>query len=290
MADIDFMMKTLGNAYEDMQKIRVSTKHQIRDLVRRKAEGLKPNQKEEKKEDKKYEKKYADENIPKVLKQLLKNKKITKEEAKYIEKCLKIAIESEKLENKYKTAMLNSIKTKGIYMHFLKQIKGIGPVLAANLIKEFGDCSRFDTVAKLWSYTGNGVVGGKAPRKEKNKSLSYSPRLRTFTWKISDCLMKSNKGLYRDVYDSTKKGLMNKTFKKGELFKKYGKPYKKEDTKLSKGHIHARALRKMRKLFLSHYWSAAREEAGLDTRIPYVQEHLGHKGIITWQKALKKEG
>jgi len=98
-----------------------------------------------------------------------------------------------------------------------------------------------------------------------------------------------NKGFYRKKYVYAKKRYLNRIYPEGELEAKRGKPYKKEDTKLRKGHADNMALRVMRKLFLSHYYGCAREMAGLDTRELYVKEVLGHKNIITWKDAVEWE-
>ena len=37
---------------------------------------------------------------------------------------------------------------------FLSETKGIGPVLSANLIATYGNCSRFPTISKLWAWSG----------------------------------------------------------------------------------------------------------------------------------------
>lgn len=283
-----FIGRIVAGAYYDMQEVRIATKNRIRDIIRKKIEGIDFDEVEEKKEEKNYEKKYKDEELFKLWDKLLADKKIDKDEHKYVIKCWEISDESEKIERKYKTAMMEYIMNEEVYKKFLLNVRGMGEVLSANLIKEFGDCSQYDNVSKLWAHTGNSVIHGIAPKKRKGEDLNFSPRLRTLTWKLSDCLLKSNKGIYRQVYDTTKERYTNTEFKEGELQEKYGKPYKKEDIKLSKGHCHNRALRKMRKLFLSNYWECAREMAGLETKSVFA-EQLKHKNIIHWKDALKLE-
>lgn len=219
---------------------------------------------------------------------LLSDDKITKSEFDYVLKAWGLAGESESLENKYKIQMLAYVEKVPVYNEFLVQIRGIGPVLAANLIKEFGDCHQYDTISKLWEHCGQGVHNGTAPKRRRGEEINYNPKLKTLVWKISDCLLKANNGIYRQIYDTKKEKYLARKYPKEELFNKYGPPYKKEDVKLSKGHAHNMALRKMRKLFLSHYWAAARELAGLETRSPFAEE-VGHKNIITWKHALKLE-
>jgi len=282
--------RIISGGYYDIQEMRISAANRIRDIIRKKVEGVGFGEveKPKKKDDKDYYKKFDDKKIPLYLDLLERKKEITSEESKYISNTLKLLENTETLEANYKTNMMKYIEGEPVYKEFLSKIKGLGPVLSANLIKEFGDCSKYDTISKLWSHTGNSVEGGTAPKKRKGENLKYSPRLRTLTWKVSDCLLKSNKGLYRNVYDTEKQRSLSRKYKKGELFKLYGKPYTEDTTKLSQGHSHARALRKIRKLFLSHYWAASRELAGLDTRSPFA-ESIGHKNIVTWKDAVRKE-
>ena len=286
-----FVGRIIAGSYYDIQSVRISTKNRIRDVIRKKIEGIPFDEVEEKKEgDSSRKPKYTDAELLSQWKQLLDEGKITKEECSYVQKCWEIAHKTELIENSYKRKMLDYIEEIPVYTNFLVHIRGIGEVLSANLIKEFKDCSSFDTVSKLWAYTGNSVCGdGRAPKKRKGEEITYSPRLRTLTWKISDCLMKSNKGIYRQVYDSTKEKELTKTYAEAELSRKYGKPYQPRDIHLKLGHAHNRALRKMRKLFLSHYWEAARSMANLDTRKVYVEEELGHKNIISFKDAIRKE-
>jgi len=284
-----FVGRIVAGSFYDMQEIRIATKNRIRDVIRKKVDGVPFDAVEEKKEEKTYGKKYTDKELLELWEKLKNEKKISQKEFDYVMECWTLAKESEKVERKYEKAMLTFVSNEDVYTKFLEKIRGIGAVLSANLIKEFGDCSQYDTPAKLWAHCGQSVIGGVAPRKVKGQTISYNPRLRTLVWKISDCLLKSNKGIYRQIYDTTKQDYAGRKYKKGELEAKYGKPYKKSDTKLSKGHAHNIALRKMRKIFLANYWECAREVAGLQVREPFVKEKLHHKHIITWRDAVKHE-
>jgi len=285
----EMLGRIVSGAYYDMQEVRISTKNRIRDIIRKKAEGIAFDAVEEKKEDRDFKKKYTDKQLFNMWDDLLKKKEITEYEYKYVQMCWKLADDSEKIEDKYKDRMLEYVSQENTYVEFLKKVRGIGPVISANLLKEFGTCSQYDTVSALWCHTGNHVNGdGRAPKRHKGQK--FDPPLRTFTWKISNNLMKQNKGLYRKYYDDAKRRYLNRVYPDGELEAKYGKPYKKEDTKLSKGHAHNMALRVMRKVFLAHYYGCAREMADLDTRETYVKEKLGHKGVTTWKDAVRWEG
>ncbi len=338
--------RIMAGGYQDTQEIRKATLSRIRDVLRRKIEGLQPDEVEEKKKEKDFEKKYADSELPDLLKKLEKKGDLTQKEYLYIEMCLSIAHDSAKIENKYKKAMLEYVLAEPIYAVFLSKIRGIAEVLSAFLIKEFGYCEviiydkkkkkiigretgnkrKFEkalkkyeeereyflkekedhlkvsvvpevrrysmkgyrNMSRLWAHTGNSVINGVAPRKRKGELVRYSPELRTLTWKISDCLMKHNHGIYRQIYTTEKQKQVAREYEKGELKSKF-RGYTEEETKLKLIHAHNRALRKMRKLFLSHYWSCSRELMELPCVPTYVEEKLGHKDIITWRDAIAKE-
>lgn len=55
-------------------------------------------------------------------------------------------------------------------------------------------------------------------------------------------------------------------------------------------HAHNRAYRKVAKLFFSHFWEAGRILMGLEIRAVYVQEVLGHTGIVSYKDVLKANG
>lgn len=280
-----------ANGYYLFQQVRESLMNSIRNIIRKIDKDIPFDAAEKKKEKKKFEKEYNDKNLTKTWDRLLKEEKITLDQHNnmfaYWENVQKIKKEDEKW---FKKQMISFIKFDPIYKNFLSKIKGIGHILSANLIAEFGNCSTYNTVSKLWAHTGNSVINGVAPKRKKGATINYSPKLKTLTWMISDCLMKQNKGIYRKIYDTEKEKQANRTYDVGYLFEQYGKPYKEEDTKLSKGHRHNRALRKTRKLFLSHYWEAGRELYGLPIERIYVEGVLNHNHIIHWREALEIEG
>lgn len=292
-----FVGRIVAGAYYDIQEVRIATKNRIRDVIRKKVEGIPFDAVEPKKEDEESnkEEKYTDKQLFELWKKLEKEDKITSEEYEYVLKCWDIAHENEKIESKYKTAMMEYISSEKVYTEFMQYIRGIGEVLSANLIKEFGDCSRYDNVAKLWAHCGQAVINGQSPKRKKGEEINYSPKLKTMVWKISDCLLKQNKAIFRNIYDTSKEASLNREYKEGELYEKYGKSVKQgkkynvKDTHLFKGHAHARALRKMRKLFLATYWDCARELGGLGTKGTYAVDKLHHKSMIRWRDIVKAE-
>jgi len=180
-------------------------------------------------------------------------------------------------------------------------LKGIGPMLVAKLIAMI-DIDKSNTVSALWKYCGVGVgkywqnekdeivapfegwkyekqnVDGKevkvrVKRKAKPKEgwilvevrdrcipewLSpYNKRLKATVYLIATSFMRSGSP-YRQIYDSARDH------------------YARTHSEWTKGHAHWAALRKMAKVFLSHFWARWREAVGLPTRELYVIEKLGH--------------
>jgi hypothetical protein len=279
----------IASAYDAFQEVRISNMNRIRDVVRKKIEGIEYDEVEEEKDPKERSNgKYSDDNLMELWELAYKQDKISEREFKYTKKCFRTAKEAKSLENSFKKAMLSFVKDTDVYKKFLSEIRGIGPVLSAKLIKNFGNCSQYATVSKLWAHCGYHVVNGKAPTLEKGKKINFSPKLRTFVWKISDSLMKLNKGVYRDIYLKEKQKQLNKEYDEGYLAEKYNE-YEEEDIHITRGHAHNRALRKMVKIFLDHYWHVARISADLEAEKNYVEGVLNHNHIITWRDALEKE-
>jgi len=309
--------------YYILQQSRLKYMNQIRDILRKINEGIAFDEIEEKKETKKFDKKYADSNLDKLNSKLLLEGKMDKQTNEFIKQCLEIVNGGKEtkefdcphckeifqvtddfsgmksIENQYKKLIARAIKQEPIYVEFLSKIRGVGPIHSANLVKIFGDCSKFSTLSRLRAYVGYGVnEDGKAPRKEKGKTLNFNHRARSLIYMISQNLMKQNKGIYRKKFEEYKKKQEEREFPEGYLKRMYGakkekkngKGYKKEDTKLSKGHVNNRALRKAVKLLLAHFWEASRELAGLPHEKSYEEGVLEHTHIINWKEAIKLEG
>lgn len=289
MESIEILARVITNAYYDFQQVRIGSMNRVRDVIRKRIEGIGFNEVEKKKKKKDYHKKYTDTQLLAKLNKLVNDGNIDNEEYNYILKCWDIITESVKLEKKHKEIMEEFVSEKAVYNEFLNKIRGISFILSANLLKEFGDCSKYDTVSKMWAHCGQNVVNGKAPKRKKGENIAYNPKLKSMTWKISDSLLKQNKGFYRKIYNEEKNKQLNREYEKGYLEEKYGKPYKIEDVKISQGHAHNRALRKMRKIFLDHYWHASRELNGLPAEKNYVEGILRHEHIVNWREAIEME-
>ena len=146
----------------------------------------------------------------------------------------------------------------------MKQVKGVGPSLSARMLAMI-DIREADTVSALWRYAGYGCINGERERPVKGETLHYNTRLKATLYVVATSFLKCSSP-YRRVYDSAKEY------------------YQANRSDWSKGHIHAASMRKMIKMFLSHFWMVYRELEGLPVRDLYVEEHLGHKHITTPQE------
>ena len=167
---------------------------------------------------------------------------------------------------------------------WLKNIKGIGPAMAAGIISWVDDISRSPHVSSLWKYAGMHVVDGAAPKRRKGEKAEWNQSLRTHMWKVVKQLLQANNEFYRGWYDRFKQREIEKCKERGmkivpssQLPTKNKRKYEPEGV-ISVGHIDNRAKRKVAKLFLSHLWFVWRQMEGLPTDSPYAQQ-LGHRVV-----------
>jgi len=270
--------RIVAGGFYDHQDVRQAEMNRIRDVIRKKNEGIDLSQPEPKKDKKKFSKEYADEKLVPLLARMLKEGKITPEEHKYISDTLRVLVEARKQEEKYKRLMLRYAQTEPIYTEYLSKIKGIGPVLGSQLIYYVGYGERYEHVSSLWKHWGLHVVNGKAPKRQKGTKVDWNPKLRTLAWKIADQFIKQRTPLYRDIYDKEKERQLRLMENKAE------------NAPESRGHAENRARRKMVKIFLQHYWVTARKMAGLPVTEPYAIAKLKHPHYIEPSEAVEESG
>lgn len=181
-------------------------------------------------------------------------------------KLQEIVNDLERDEGKITKFLDDELKGIPIWLSWLKHVKGVGPMMGAGLIAWIDDIGRFDTVSKLWQYSGFGKPGQKRARGEKG---DWNPRMRTHVWKVVKQMLMAKNPFYREHYDEAKA-----QYSAREDIKEMHK-----GKKGYKGHIDAMAKRKVAKLFLSHLWDVWRRAEGLEVRIPYAVEKLGHQLI-----------
>ena len=155
-------------------------------------------------------------------------------------------------------------------------VGGVGPVTAASLLT-YIDLEKADSPSSLWAYCGYDKASHE--RYTKGTAGGGNKTLRTvlYNWAVS--MEKNVNQPYRPIYEATKARLSvsDKITKsrntKGQLIEcawKDAKPC----------HRRGSAMRVAIKHFLADYWMIGRIASGLPTRTLYVEQHMGHDGII----------
>jgi len=131
---------------------------------------------------------------------------------------------------------------------FMKNAPGLKEITAAMLLSRV-DIHKANTVSALWRYLGY------VPTRGENKVDDYNPGKGTdlkspLFAALSISLIRKNSP-YRERYDAMKK----------------------------RGLGHGQAVYRLIKLWLSHLWDTWRQYEGLETRLAYVNNHLGHSTI-----------
>ena len=164
-------------------------------------------------------------------------------------------------------AMEKRMKDHVLYP-WVESNKGIGKKTAARLLSALGDpyikemyvedgwgeyrrLLKPRTLSELWAYSGYSVVDGKAPSRLKGQKVNWNPEVRTRVWLIAETSVKCN-GTYKSVYDAAKAQEMTHVKDCSRCKAQAGEP-------LSKGHAHARALRRVSKEILRDLWLLSKE-------------------------------
>lgn len=150
------------------------------------------------------------------------------------------------------------VESHPVWETWLKDVKGIGVTTAGQILGLMDDVGRFDTVSKLWAYTGLGVFDGKIQRRTKGEKANWNNRFKTVLLGIVFTGFMRARGSYSGLYYE------------------FRAAYDEKHPDESDGHRHNMARRKVMKLFLSHLWQVWREAEGLPVREPYSIGQLGH--------------
>jgi hypothetical protein len=203
----------------------------------------------------------------------------------------------EALEKQIDAQIAEVIRNFPIYEH-VTAVKGIGPSMAAQLAA-FIDVAKAPYPSSLWKYAGLGlgdywadqsgnIVAPKRGRKwdsdkEEPVWVEAEPRPGWELVRVTDRLIAGWLAPYNKRLKTTCLG------KVGSQLMRAGGDYRDEydlardhyaaNRDWSKGHCHYAAVRKMVKLFLSHYWERARELRGLEVATSYAEGQLDHKHI-----------
>lgn len=134
-----------------------------------------------------------------------------------------------------------------------------------------------NTVSSLWKYVGLHCASGD--RYQKGEAGGGNKTLRCALWNVAVSMMKDVRSPYRTVYDRTKARLAASE-KETKTRDTQGRLVTAMWKDVKPGHRHGAALRAMMKHLLADYWFVGRALAGLPTRALYVEEQLGHTGIV----------
>ena len=192
-----------------------------------------------------------------------------------------------------------------VYEEWLKNVPGIGPVMAAELIMLYyykyipvckdcvtvlekkdgtywcSECEKsvkgegnldyqlghkdFSNIGKWWAYMGRDIQDGAMRKRKKGECLNWSTAGRTLGFMIGESF---NKQQPDHLY-------------KAVLLSEKAK-YEKvpEDKRKTKGHRHNAARNNAVKLFLAHFWTVARTLDGKEVTEPYAMTIMRHTGYI----------
>lgn len=186
------------------------------------------------------------------------------------------------------------INVHTLWKGFLKDVKGVGSILAAVIICSY-DIHIAENVSKMLAYTGiaPGMVQGKRWNKNKTEIIAtdilikrdkktvgflcpYNSWLRSkMMGVLAGSFLKSNSP-YKKFYDNYKNRL--ESLPEEEKEKRLKKSKNPSDKKRPyAGHINNMSKRYMIKMFLNDLYIAWRTLEGLPVRNLYVEEYLGKK-------------
>jgi hypothetical protein len=146
---------------------------------------------------------------------------------------------------------------------WLQQVKGVGPVLAAQLLGLIGDIEKAPSISSLWRFSGLGVdENGQADRLKKGEKACYNKRLKVVLYKIGTSFLMCNSPYKEKIYNPAKE-------------------YYAANRDWVPIRTDYAARRKMLKIFEQHLWLKWREAVGLPVSQPWVIEHGGHVHYIS---------
>lgn len=270
------VMRIWAEALYDHQDVRMSSLNRVRCLVRNKLLDLGFVPEGKKKEDENGEPKWTDKELLKMLDKAEEKGKLNKADRNFLEDSLNLANKETDIEKEYEAKLNPLINKQPIFSEWLVYVNGISTRNACRLLRYFGYCERFDTVSKLWAYSGLAVRDGKSIQRKKGEQLNYNLKIKTgCLGVIGDSLIKANKSYKKKIYDTYKKRIEER----GCCQEKH-KKHKGKMCKDYPGHRARMAQRKMVKIFLQHYWLKCREIKGLPTREPYALDKMKHTTFI----------
>lgn len=268
-----------GRFYE-FQQVRIGAMNRIRNIVFRKCTGLDYRELQEKtkltKEEKQYLKDYEDKKLRDKISELEREKKISTDDYKYMEKMFDLLDDACKKEGECKKLVEEFVVKEPIWTGFGEYVKGMGTLTTAMLLYYFGYCEKAKYASSLWKFAGL-YPGAKFV---KGESGGFNPKCRMFMWRLGDSFIKQRSPRYRPIYDAEKARQLKLMEEKAD----------NAPTRL--GHADSRARRKMVKAFLVDYYRVTKTLTDQEQSKPYVIEKLGHShfdDVLVWLEQEKKK-
>jgi len=257
-------LKRLVNVFWDIQDLRIASQNRFSSYVRldmMEALGIElPKEKSLKK------KEYTEDKLRKMM--------IEKFGLEYTEKFIEkhkepiyenIVNQLEAIESMLEKEIKYEVSDHPVWKIFLKDVRGIGEVLAGQLLVLF-DPFKAEYPSSFIKYAGLDPEGAK---RERGHSLGYNPRAKgIILGRVATSLLKA-KSQYCVFYYENRVKEYKKALEQG--------------LKAPLAVSHRRAIRKMMKPFVCHLGVCLAEvEKAPIRKSPYVEEVLGHK-ILAWK-------
>jgi len=211
-------------------------------------------------------------------------------------------------EHTFQRKLQSMVSEQPIYNNYLKHIRGIGPVFAANLLTI--DISKYDTISKLWADTGYSAVHWESVCTKGHHFMSTSKyntcpvrALDEETKKYKVCGAGMEEAVFINAPMKRRHGWVMIQNRKRKMTiwkivqsfikqpsdrswyrrfydkmkaKELEKAAELEKKDITKGHANNRAIRKVAKRFLANFHIIYRQQLGLKIREPWVDEHKKH--------------
>lgn len=142
--------------YDDMQDVRTACMNRIRDVVRKRNEGIPFDAVESEKDDDDHESKYEDEQLPKLVEGMRRTGELTEREFEYLTEVLEAAAVAHDAEKRFENIM-RITETEPIFEQWLQHVYGVSTTLTARLLHKYGYCGPV-RVARVAQWDGDEVV------------------------------------------------------------------------------------------------------------------------------------
>lgn len=194
------------------------------------------------------------------------------------------------LEKGFASLVLKALRGIGIWEHWLKGQKGVGPRMGGFLVAET-DIRLCDTVSQLWSWYGLGLIGDEIQKMKAGEKANYSPERKSRVLEVlGTSLMRQKSEPWYSHYQAYRHRKTSQQVPQCMRCGGTGKVLAKTKEEVtcsncagtggpvswgaSEYHRHRAALRYMVKMFLQEFWRQWRMLEGLPVPPPYSEVYL----------------